>query len=324
MRRIQSLPGVNSAAAVTSLPSGWTWNWTGYSAEGQPPARPGEMPSTISQVVSPDLFTTLRVPLLKGRFISAQDGPDAPPVAVISETMARYNWPGQDPIGKHLRLGDRGSSEPARQIVGVVGDVRPSPFDLKPEPTTYTPFAQVADHSSAFVVRTSGDPLRIVALVNSELKAVDADVPAYDVRTLEQVISDNLSGVDFSARMMMVFGMVAVVLSAAGIFAVMAYSVSQRTHEIGVRMALGARRVDVLRLVVTSAIRMAIAGLAIGVGIALLLTHALSSLLFGIVRIDPAVFALLTFALAAVATLAAYIPARSATKVDPMQALRYE
>jgi putative ABC transport system permease protein len=138
------------------------------------------------------------------------------------------------------------------------------------------------------------------------------------------VISDNLSGVEFSARMMLIFGVVALVLAAAGIFAVMAYSVVQRTHEIGVRMALGARRIDVLRLVVTSAIKMAIAGLAIGICVALLLTHALSSVLFGVIRIDARVFALLTFVLATVAAVAAYVPARWATKVDPMQALRYE
>src|SRR5208337_4690239 len=258
MRQIQSLPGVSSVACVTSVPSGWTWNWTEYSAEGQPPASPGEMPSTVSQTVTPDFFGTLRVPLLKGRFISAQDGPDAPPVAVVSETMARYNWPGQDPIGKHLKLGAREGPEPERQIVGVVGEVRASPFDFKPEPTTYTPFAQLPQASSALVIRTSSDPLSLVAPVVAQLRSIDADVPAYDVRSLEQVISDNLSGVESSARMMLIFGFIALVLAAAGIFAVMSYSVAQRTHEIGVRMALGARRIDVLKLVVTSAIKMAI------------------------------------------------------------------
>jgi putative ABC transport system permease protein len=282
------------------------------------------MPSTISQIVTPDFFAALRVPLRKGRFISDRDGPDAPPVAVVSETMARYNWPGQDPLGKHLKLGPREGSEPERQIVGVVGEVRSSPFDHNSDPTTYVPLAQLTGNSSAFVVRTAGDPLSLVPSVVEQLRSIDAGVPAYDVRSLEQVISDNLSGVEFSARMMLVFGVVALVLAAAGIFAVMAYSVAQRTHEIGVRMALGARRIDVLRLVVTSAVKMAIAGLAIGICIALLLTHALSSLLFGVIRIDAAIFILLTLVLATVAALAAYIPARWATKVDPMAALRYE
>jgi putative ABC transport system permease protein len=324
IRQIQSVPGVSSVACVTSLPSGWAWNWTEYSAEGQPPASPGEAPSTISQIVTPDFFATLRVPLLKGRFISAQDGPDTPPVAVISESMARDNWPGQDPIGKHVKLGPRSGPEPERLIVGVVGQIASTPFDPTPDPATYIPFSQAPQDSSAFVIRTSGDPLSLIAPVSGELRSIDADVPAYDVRSLEQVISDNVSGVEFSARMMLVFGVVALVLAAAGIFAVMAYSVAQRTHEIGVRMALGARRVDVLRLVVMSAVKMATTGLCIGICVALLLTHALSSVLFGVIRIDALVFALLTFVLATVAAVAAYIPARWATRVDPMQALRYE
>ena len=324
VRQLQSLPGVSSAACATSLPSGWSWNVTEYTAEGQPPASPGESPSTISQIVSPDFFATLRVPLLKGRLISAQDGPDAPPVAVVTESMARDNWPRQDPIGKHLKLGPRTGPEPERQIVGVVGQIWTTAFDPTPTPTTYIPFAQSPQSSSALVMRTAGDPLGLVASVNGQLRSVDTGVPAYDIRSLEQVISDNASGVEFSARLMLVFGIVALVLAAAGIFAVMAYSVTQRTHEIGVRMALGARRIDVLRLVVKSAIQMAFAGLAIGICIALLLTHALSSALFGVIRIDAIVFALLTLVLASVAALAAYIPARWATRVDPMQALRYE
>ena len=324
VRELQSLPGVSSAACVTSLPSGWTWNMTEYTAEGQPPASPGELPSTISQVVTPDFFATLRVPLLKGRLISAQDGPDAPPVAVISESLARSNWPGQDPIGKHLKLGPRAGSEPERQIVGVVGRIWTTAFDPTPTPTTYIPFAQSPVAASALVMRTAGDPLSLVAAVNGQLRSIDSGVPAYDVRSLEQVVSDNASGVEFSARMMLVFGLIALVLAAAGIFAVMAYSVSQRTHEIGVRMALGARRFDVLRLVVISAVKMAAVGVTIGVAVALALTYVLSSMLFGVIRMDAIVFALLTLILASVAAVAAYIPARWATKVDPMQALRYE
>ena len=324
LRELRALPGVEAVACVTSLPSSWSYNWTEYSAEGRPPSSPSEMPSTLSQTATPDFFTALRVPLLKGRFLSTQDGPDAPPVAVISESMARTNWPGQNPIGKHLKLGRPEDSEPQRQIVGVVGDVRSSPFDFNPDPTTYVPFAQMPPSSSAFVVRTAGDPLTLAAPVIAQVRSIDSDEPAYDVRSLEQVLSDNVSGVQFSARMMLVFGLIALVLAAAGIFAVMAYSVSQRTHEIGVRMALGAQRVDVLRLVVTSAVKMAAVGLTIGVVIALILTYVLSSMLFGVIRMDAIVFALLTLVLASIAALAAYIPARWATRVDPMQALRYE
>ncbi len=324
IRELQSLPGVESVSCVTSLPSGWSWNWTEYTAEGHPPTSVSERPSTVSQFVSPDFFKTLRVPLLQGRLITAQDGSGAPPVAVISSAMARDNWPGQNPVGKHIKLGRFGGPEPERTVVGVVGDIRPSGFDEQPDPTTYVPFAQAPQASSIIAVRTSSDPLGLSSAMMARVRSIDSDEPPYDVRSLEQVISDNVSGVQMSARMMMVFGFSALVLAAAGIFAVMSYSVTQRTHEIGVRMALGARRLDVLTLVVGKAVKMAAAGLAIGVTVALLLSHALSSMLFGVIRIDGIVFVLLTLMLAAVAALAAYIPARWATKVDPMQALRYE
>jgi len=324
MQEVQSLPGVESAGCVTSLPSGWNWNWTEYTAEGRPPTSASERPSAISQIVTPDFFRTLRVPLLQGRLLTAADKQGALPIVVISERMAHDNWPGQNPLGKHLKLGRADGVEPERTIVGVVRDVRSSGFDNAPDPTTYVPFAQLPQASSAIVVRTSTDPSSLASAVIARVRSIDPDEPPYDVRSLEQVISDNVSGVESSARMMMIFGFTALVLAAAGIFAVMSYSVAQRTHEIGVRMALGARRFDVLKLVVGKAITLAAVGLAIGVSIALMLSHALSSVLFGVIRIDGIVFVLLTVMLAVVAALAAYIPARGATKVDPMQALRYE
>jgi putative ABC transport system permease protein len=238
--------------------------------------------------------------------------------------MARINWAGQNPIGKHLKLGRAEGAYPERMVVGVVRDIRISGFVDSPDPTAYVPFAQLPAWSSAIVVRTADHPSALASAVMARVRGVDSDEPPYDVRTLEQVISDDVSGVESSANMMMIFGFTALVLAAAGIFAVMSYSVTQRTHEIGVRMALGARRFDVLRLVVGKAVKLAAAGLAIGISAALLMAHALSSVLFGVIRIDALVFVLLTLTLAVVATLAAYIPARGAAKVDPMQALRYE
>ena len=324
LRGLQGLPGVQSAAAVTSLPSGWSWNWTEYSAEGAPPPAPGDTPTTISQVVTPDFFSTLRIPLIEGRTLNAEDGRDSTPVAVVSESMAHRNWPHENAIGKHVKLGTPESSEPERRIVGIVGDIRSTAFDSQTNPTTYIPLTQMPVHASAFAIRTAGDPSDVAAAASTTLRSVDPDTPGYDVRSLEQLVSDNASGVESSARMMLIFGVVALTLAAAGIFAVMAYSVSQRTHEIGVRMALGAQRVDVLRLVITSAVKMAGAGLAVGFCLALLLAKALSSALLGVVQIDGATFVMLTLLLATVAALAAYIPARWATRIDPMQALRYE
>ncbi|MFZ0731368.1 MAG: ABC transporter permease [Candidatus Sulfotelmatobacter sp.] len=321
---LQSLPGVRTAAVVFSLPSSWSWTWAEYRAEGMAPAAPGETRYTIQQIVTPDFFSTLRIPLLEGRFLSAEDTRDSAPVAVISEGMARQVWPHDNPIGKHLQLGPPERSEPERRIVGVVANIRTNVFDKNLNPTTYVPLEQMPTLSSAFVIRTSGDPANVAASAAAQLRSVEADAPAYDVRTLEQAISDNASGVESSARMMFIFGVVALVLAAAGIFAVMAYSVSQRTHEIGLRMALGAQRISVLRLVVTSALKMAATGLLIGLCVSALLARALSSALFGVVQIDPSIFALLTAILAIVSAVAAFIPARWATRVDPMKALHHE
>jgi putative ABC transport system permease protein len=322
LRNIQVLPGVESAAWVSSLPSGWTWNWVDFTAEGKPPASPADMPSVISQVVTPGFFPALRVALRKGRLLSDQDGPNAPPVAVISETMARQNWPSQNPLGKHIQLGRPEAAQAWRTIVGVVGDVTPNPMDHDPAPTAYVPLAQQPESASALVVRTSRDPLTLAGSVSQQLRIVDADQPAYDIRTLEQVVSDGLSGIELSSHIMFIFAVCALALAAAGIFAVMAYSVTQRTHEIGVRVALGALHFDVLRLVVGGAMKMAAVGVGIGLALALLLTRALSSALLGVVQIDAITIALLTLLLASVAAVAAYIPARWAMKVDPMVALR--
>ena len=324
LRGIRALPGVESAACLTSVPSGWTWNWTEFNAEGAPRATDGEKPFAISQIVTPEFFSTLRVPLQQGRLISDQDTSGAQPVAVVSESMARQAWRGQNPLGKRVRLGRPEDGQPFRTIVGVVGDVKPNAMDHDPSPTAYVPLAQQPESASAFVVRTSGDPLTLASLVSKQILSLDPDQPAYDLRSVDQVVSDGLSGIELASHMMLTFALCALLLAAAGIFAVTAYSVTQRTHEIGVRVALGARRFDVLRLVVGGAMKTAAIGLGIGLALAVLLTRAVSSALFGVVQFDTITIALLTLALASVAALAAYVPALRAAKVDPMVALRYE
>ena len=279
---------------------------------------------TVAQSISPDLFRALRVPLLKGRVVTAQDGRDAPPVVVVSQRLARRIWGDQEPIGKRLKMGRPESKEPWRTVVGVVGDIKQSPFDTNPQAAAYFSLEQIPQPSSGLLLRTVGDPLTLAPSARAAVKSVDPQLPAYDIRSLEQMVSDNVSGVESSATMMMVFGCVALVLAAAGIFALMAYSVAQRTHEIGVRMALGAQRKDVLRLVVGYAVKLAMVGLAIGIPIAVAMTRAMESFLFGLVRMDFVVLVGFTVLLAGVAALAAYVPARRALKVDPMVALRYE
>jgi putative ABC transport system permease protein len=325
IQKLQSLPSVESAAAVTAVPGGW-WDWSSipYSAEGQAPQALGEIRSAGAQTVTPEFFRALRVPLVRGRFISAQDGPEAPLVVDISVALARQLWPHEDAVGKRLRFGRPENNEPWRTVVGVVGSVRPSPWEKQADLTAYFPLTQEPRASMGLVVRSSGDPLALAAAVRSQVLALDSEQPPYDLRSLAQLISDDVSGVDYSARFMIGFGILALILAAAGIFAVMAYSVLERTHEIGVRMALGARRGDVLRLVMGHAAKLAAVGLGLGVAGALAMTRLLTSLLLGVVRMDSLTFAGLTALLAAVAALAAYAPARWATKVDPMEALRYE
>jgi putative ABC transport system permease protein len=242
---------------------------------------------------------------------------------VFSESLAQRIGPGQNAVGKRIQLGRPEANEPWRKVVGVVGDIKQSPFE-PPHATAYVPFAQVPATSAAFVVRTASDPLSLAAAARAQVLSVGPNEPPYDMRTLAQLVSDNVSGVEASANMMFGFGVIALLLAAAGIFALMAYSVSQRTHEIGVRLALGARPADIARMVVGNAMKLAITGLAIGTPLAIALAQMVSSLLFGLVPMDVLVLAGFIVLLALVAALAAYVPARRATQVDPMVALRYE
>jgi putative ABC transport system permease protein len=323
VEKLRALPGVESAAAVTSVPSSWSWNQTVYRGEGQPPAAPGEMRVAVSQSATPEFFRALKIPVVEGRGLTSQDGAQAPPVAVISASLARRIWPGERAVGKRIQFGTD-AGEPWRTIVGVAGDVKQSPFDTEPRPTAYVPFDQVPLASATFVVRTERDPLSVAAAARAQVLSVGPDDPPYDIRTLAQRISDNASGVESSARMMIGFGIIALGLAAAGIFALMAYSVSQRTHEIGIRLALGAKPADISRMVVGNAMKLAALGLAIGIPISLGLTEAASKVVFGLMPMSGLVLGSILVLLAFVAGVAAYVPARRATKVDPMVALRYE
>lgn len=320
--RARALPGVQSAAAATTLPGSWSWDGTTYRGEDQPPAAPGELRTAMSEVATPDFLRTLRVPILKGRFFTSQDGPDAPPVAVINERLAQHIWPNQSAIGKRIQLG--GDKEPWRTVVGIAGDFRASSFDTWPVSAAYVPFAQMSHASMALAIRTAGDPLALAAAARAAVAGLDPDQPPYDMRALEQIISDNDSGVEFSAEFMVAFAVIALILASAGIFAVMAYSVRQRTHEIGVRMALGAQRADMLRMVIGYALKLGGLGLLVGLPLAIALSRLLSSVLFRVVSMDLPVLAGLTVLLALIAALAAYVPARWASQADPMEALRYE
>ena len=319
--RLSAIPGVESAATMSNLPSGGV-DSTYAIVEGAPPMRVSELPNARLQVVSPSLLPTLKLKLLRGRWLSDSDGPDTTPVVVVSDLAARTLWPGQEPLGRRVKFGPD-DKEPWRTVVGIVADIRSSPFN-NPRRTMFQPFAQMTRPSFGVVVRTAGDPLRTATAARQALKEVDASIPAFDLRSLEQRLSDNTSGVHISAQLMMAFGGIALVLAAAGIFAVMAYSVRQRTREIGVRVALGAQRADVLRLVLGYGVRMSALGIAIGLVVSLAVTKLLTSFLLGVIHFDSWAMVVFSLLLAAVAAAAALIPARWAMRVDPMVALRYE
>lgn len=318
--KLSAIPGVEAAAAVKFLPSGWSWQTGSFSIENVSP-QPGEQFRAGMQAVTPNFFYVLRIPLRSGRFLSHQDGANAAPVAVVTQTMAQRYWPHSDPIGHRVRFA---AGEPWRTIVGVVGDIRQDTFDDRFRPTAYVPISQAPPQSAGFILRTSHDPMSLAATARAAIQNVDPDQPAYDIRTLQQLITDNASGVEYSAHMMFAFAIIALLLAAAGIYAVMAYAVVQRTHEIGVRMALGAQHADVLRMIIGNSVKLAAGGLAIGVPIAFLLMRVLASLLVGVVRLDVTMLLALTTVLGVVAVMAGYLPARRATQVNPIAALRQE
>lgn len=319
--RLGALPGADSAAAILTLPGKFNWTSTPYAAEGQPPAAPGELRVAAEEAVTPDVFRVLRIPVLQGRALTAQDGPDSPRVVVLNASMAGRLWPGENPLGKRLRFGE--GVAPWCTVVGVLADFKPNPWDLETPPMAYFPLGQLPANSVTIAVRTLGDPNQLVNAARAQVRALDPDQPVYDVRTLEKIIDDDLSGARMGAGMMADNALIALLLAASGIFAVIAYSVSQRTHEIGVRMALGAQHADVLKMVASQALKLTLAGLAIGVPAALALARALAGVL-SVIQLDIEVFIGLILALLLAAALAAYIPARWAAQVDPMVALRHE
>ncbi len=326
LKRVAALPGAAAAGAILRLPltgrGGWDW---GFTVEGRPSAPPGQNHGLSNfQVVTPDYFRAMGVRILKGRVFGERDRDGAPGVVLVNETLARAFWPTEDPVGKRLRLGGEDPNVPWLTIVGVVNDVRYRGLDAAIRQDLYLPSAQAPQREMSMVVRTASEPMGLAAAVRAAVLSVDADLPIYRVRGMREVVDASLGQQRFPLQILAAFALLALVLAAVGIYGVMSYAVTQRTHEIGVRMALGAGRAEVLRMVVGQGLRLAIMGVAVGLAGSLALTRLLSSLLFGVSATDPATFVGVPVLLAAVAALACYIPARRATRVDPMVALRCE
>lgn len=322
---LNTTPGVVSAGVVGYLPASDSWDTKEFRIEGHPDPLPGELQTVNFQPASENYFQTMRIPLTEGRAFSASDGAGATRVAIISESFARRYWPNEQVLGQRISL-HVGNKSHAQwfTIVGVVGDVRRFMFDGEMKPTVYVPYRQAPEHTRYFTLRTVGDPTSMIAAVRAQIASIDSDLPIYDIKSQEKVVADQLAGIQLSATLMAMFGLMALLLSAIGVYGVMSYSVSQRTHEIGIRMALGAQPGDVRRMVTRQALMLTGTGLAIGLPVALALGRVMASALFGVVSLDLTIFIGFTLALVFIAFLASYLPARRASKVDPIIALRYE
>ena len=323
VQRVKATPGVESAAAVNFLPLGGSNASDAYLVEGAPKPPPGQENDGRYRVCTPDYFKTMRIPIVKGRAFTVQDKAGATPVVIVNETLARKQWPGQDPIGKRIRFDYPLDKAPWMEIVGISKDVRHE-LTLEVTPELYLPHAQDSWNSMVLVARTSVDPASLAGAIRRHVWAIDKDQPVFDVRTMEEVRAISVGLQAFTSTMTAVFAAVALLLASIGIYGVMAFVVTQRTQEIGIRMALGARSVDVLRLVLSNGMKLALIGLLIGLAVAWGVTRFFAKLLFGVQPTDLLTFAVVSACLLTAAFLACYVPARRATKVDPLEALRYE
>jgi putative ABC transport system permease protein len=323
VQRVKAQPGVESAAFVNYVPLGGANSSNSYLVEGEPEPAPGQEHTGRYRVATPDYFRTMEISIVRGRAFTEQDKADAPPVVIVNETLARQHWPGQDPLGKRIRFDGPLERAPWMQVVGVIKDVKHE-LNIPVEPEYYLPHAQDSWNAMVLVARTSVDPASLSAALRQQVWAIDKDQPVFDVKTMQEVRSTSVAIYSFSSVMIAIFAVIALVLAAIGIYGVMAFAVTQRTQEIGIRMALGARTADVLKLVVKHGMKLALLGIVIGLAGSWALTRFIEKLLVGVQPTDLLTFSLVSVCLLVAAFVACYLPARRATKVDPLVALRYE
>jgi predicted permease len=333
LQRVAALPGFESVSAINHVPlAGDVWGFP-FRIEGRPPSRPGEWPNAVYRVILPGYFRTMGISLLRGRDVSESDSANVPGVVVINDRLARRYWPGEDAIGKRITLDDSPRNPAWLTVIGVTQDAKQDEWTSAPRPEMYLPLLQSSlylhDTSSHFqyitlVVRTTGDPASAVSSIKSTIAAIDKNVPVSEIETMDQAVEDMNAQPRFELWLLASFAAVAVLLAALGIYGVMSYSVSRRTHELGVRMALGAAQEDVVGLVVKEAMTLALVGSACGLLAAVVLTRMMSRLLYGVRATDPLTFVGVAIFVTAVALLASYIPARRVTRIDPVSALRCE
>ncbi|HSL55802.1 MAG TPA: ABC transporter permease [Pyrinomonadaceae bacterium] len=323
VQRVKTQPGVQSAAFVNYLPLGGSNSSDSYLVEGEPEPAPGQEQDGRYRVATPDYFRTMDISIVRGRAFTEQDKAGAPPVVIVNETLARKHWPGQDPLGRRIRFYGPLEKAPWMEVVGVIKDVKHE-LNIPVTPEYYLPHAQDPWNAMILVARTTVDPASLSAGLRQQVWAIDKDQPVFDVKTMQEVRSISVAIYSFSSVMLAIFAGVALVLAAVGIYGVMAFAVTQRTQEIGIRMALGARRADVLKLVVKHGMKLALLGMVIGLAGSWVLTRFIAKLLVGVQPTDLLTFSLVSVCLLVAAFVACYLPARRATKVDPLVALRYE
>jgi putative ABC transport system permease protein len=321
LERLRATPGVQAAGMTQTVPILEDYLLS-FSIQGRPPAAPGQELSANFRLASPGYFDALAIPVRRGRTFTAQDTAKSPMVAVIDEAFAQRHFPGQDPIGKGIDIGN--GTDGFYEIVGIVGSVRHEGLDVSPRPTMYIPYKQDVFSGMVVMVRTQGDPAQFAGTARQVVRTIDPTLPAFAIAPLSSVITQSVAPRRFSMLLLGMFALVALFLAAVGLYGVVAYAVSQRTQEIGLRMAIGAQRGDVLRLVLGSGMKLAVIGVAVGIGGAIALSRYVEAMLFDIGRFDAPSYVATAAVLLGVAALACYVPARRAMRVDPLVALRAE
>jgi putative ABC transport system permease protein len=323
LQRLEALPGVKDAAVATNVPFGVYESDATISIQGKPP-QSGEYRQADVESVNSGFFRVMNIPLRQGRLLADTDGAGQPPVAVVSQSFAQRYFHGENPVGRFVKTRAEDSMVPWLRIVGVVGDIRYSMLGSKETPPIYLSYQQSPEGFCFMAIRTDGNPAAFAAAVHSEVQNIDPDQPVSEIMTLEEVISNGLLGLSYVAVMLSVLGIMALVLASVGVYGVMAYSVTERTHEIGVRIALGARSRDILGLVLRRGLIITAIGLLIGMPVSWVLARLLAGIFFGVSASDFAIFSGTTTLMCLVTLLACYLPSRRAMRVDPMVALRYE
>ncbi len=324
LREIRRLPGVVSAGAVSILPLSGNNSSGSFNIEGRsvPPGQ--SMPHGDRWSATTDYFSTMKIPLIRGRYFDDRDTAESMPVAILDETMVRKYWPNEDPLGKRISY-EGGQSNPKwREVVGIVGHVKHRGLEGESRVQYYIPHSQMANSNMYLVIRANNDAASLTGAVRSTIGRLDKDLPLYRVSAMEQLVSDSMAQRRFAMLLLGIFALVALAIAAVGLYGVMSYSTTRRSHEIGLRMALGAQANDVLKLILRQGMTLVLIGVALGVAGAFALTRFMANLLFGVKATDPITFAAIAALLTLIALLACFLPARRATKVDPMVALRYE